>query len=185
MRTLIATTLAAGTLAVVPLGFTTAPAHANPCSQSSWVEMHKLDAYVAFRKNGDNSIYNKTRDNVTRTITYGYSRTYQVQKSWEVGASAGISWGVVSADVNSKYGRTYTQGTEVSKSEATTMVIRPDYTGWTQLIVYRHPIVWKKLRDQWHPATGTCKVITVAKALWQPPKHQMVPTTKKGHRYPS
>ncbi len=182
MRTLVvAAALAAGTL-VVPVA-ASAPAHANPCAQNPWVTMKKLPAYVDLRKNGDNSIFNRTQDPVQRTITYGYSHTYQVQKSWEVGGSAGISWSIVSASVESKYGKQYTSSDEVSRSEATTMTIRPGYTGWTRLVVYRHPIVWKKLRDTW---TGTeCKVHVIAKALWQPPKHQMVPITKKGHHFPA
>lgn len=182
MRTLIATAaLAAGTL-VVPVA-AAAPASANPCAQSPWVTMKKLDPFVDLRKNGDNSIYNRTLDPVQKTITYGYSHTYQVQKSWEVGGSAGISWSIVSANVESKYGKQYTSSDTVDKSESTTMTIRPHYTGWTRLLVYRHPIVWTKKRDVW---TGSrCKVHVIAKALWEPPRHQMVPITKKGHHYPA
>jgi hypothetical protein len=183
MRTLIAAgALAAGTL-VVPVAASAPPALANPCAQSPWVTMKLMKPYVDLRKNGDDSIYNRTQDPVTRTLDYGYSHTYQVQKSWEVGGSAGISWSIVSANVSTKYGKTYTQSDAVSAGEHTTMTIRPRYTGWTRLVVYRHPIVWKKLRDTW---TGTeCKVHVIAKALWQPPKHQMVPITKKGHHFPA
>jgi hypothetical protein len=182
MRTLIAAVaLGAGTL-VVPVA-AVAPAHANPCSQSTWVTMKKQHPYVDLRKNGDDSLYNRTKDPVTRDLAYGYSHTYQVQKSWEIGASAGISWSIVSASVSGKYGRTYTQSDAVTRTETTHMTIRPRWTGWTRLVVYRHPIVWKKLRDRW---TGSrCQVVVLAKAVWAPPKHQMVPITEKGHRYPA
>jgi hypothetical protein len=182
MRTLIAAAaLAAGTL-VVPVA-ASAPAHANPCRPSAWITMKKLDPYVQLRKNGDNSIYNRTLDPVHRTISYGYSHTYQVSHHWDVGASAGISWSIVSASVEAKYGRSYTRSNEVHKTESTDMTIRSHYTGWTRLLVYRHPIVWKKLHETW---TGSeCQTHVVAKAVWAPPKHQMVPITKKGHHFPA
>jgi hypothetical protein len=187
MRTLIATTLTAAACTLSSLAVPAAhAAHAErtPCAPAPWTSMRKLKPHVELRKNGmDDSVYNNTRDPVTRQVALGYSHTYQVQKSWEVGASAGISWSIVSASVSGKYGHSYTTSDTVNGSKTTTMTIRSHWTGWMRLIVYRHPIVWERLRDHWNG--HRCVTHTIAKAVWAPPKHQLVPITKKGHHYPS
>jgi hypothetical protein len=182
MRVLIASTALAASTLVVPLT-TSAPAHANPCNPGSWTTMHLNKVYVQRRDNGDNSYYNKTQDPSTETLTFGYQKTYQVEHHWETGGSAGISWSIVSANVEAKYGKSYTSSSTVHKDDSKTFTIRSHYTGWTRAIVYRHPVVWKRLKDHW---TGSrCETRTIAKAIWAPPRHQLVAITKKGHRYPA
>jgi len=184
MRTLIvATALAAGTL-VVPVA-TTAPAHATPCNNSARVTMWKADPFVTLRKNGKDSVYNRTQDPVTRTITYGYSHTYQVTHSWEVGASAGIDWKIVKASVNGKYGRAYTTSETTSRTDALTFTIRPRHTGWIRLVLYRRPVMWKKYNEIWNADKKQCVYHTIALAKWSPPKKQYVPITKRGQKFPA
>jgi len=184
MRKTLAAALAAGTLVTVPVTVQ-APAHATPCNNSARIKMWKLDPYVTLRKNGRDSVYNRTQDNVTRTLTYGYSHTYQVTHSWEVGGSLGIDWKVVKASVNGKYGRAYTSSVTTNRSDSLTFQIRPRHTGWVRLVLYRRPIMWKKYNERWSSTKQMCVYHTLALAKWSPPKRQYVPITRKGHVYPS
>jgi len=182
-RSLLAFSLAATAL-VVP--GTTAPAFATPCNQGTFHDVWKGDVFITDRINGENSIWNRPDDgqSVTQSVSYGLTTSRQVAKHWEAGASAGFDWGLVSADVEGKYGEEYTNAASTTVGWENTMTVKDGWTGWWRAIYYRRVVYWRAYTWRWDSTKAACVKRQIAKAYWGDPKRQYVAVKKEGHAFP-
>jgi len=185
MRRFLAVAVAAATVSLPLTVVGATPAGATPCDHSVRHAMKKGRVFVEKRVNGDHPVYNKTADPVTKSVSFGKSVTNSVNKHWELGASAGVGWGPVKADISAKYGKSYTRAATRSASDSITMTIRPKHTGWVRAIYYTKVIFWTAKTERWNKKKQKCVSKNIAKAFWGAPKIELVPVTKKGHHYPA
>lgn len=160
-------------------------ASATPCDhQHTTTKVYRNGTRIWQRINGSDSDYNRTKDPITRTLTFGKSESSSVRKHWEIGGSVSGGWGPVKVEISGKYGEDYVEAAETSASKSRTMSIRPGYTGWVRVIVYQRFVMWEQRVERWSSAQQACVMVLTDRARWAAPKVQYVSITKKGHRYP-
>lgn len=179
----LALVLAGATLSVMPV-VTAGPAEATPCSQGTYKNVYKRDVFVDARINGEDSVYNSTSSSAQYSVSYGREDSKSVTKHWEMGASAGFSFAGVGADVEAKYGKSYTDAASTSASKTITQSVKPRHTAWVRAVFYRRVLRWTAYTWRWSDRKDACVKRNIAVAYWGDPKVQYVLVQKEGHVYP-
>lgn len=171
---------------VVPLGALTSPALADSCDHSNHHSLYRGAVVIRNRDNGSMSYWNKSGPGIWHgRIDFGYSLSYAIDRHWEVGADAGFDWKIIRADVNGKYGESYTHGVSVSSNVSLQVDVPRRHTGWIRALTYQRVVYWKAWTERWNANRQRCERHTIAKAYWGDKQLQMVRVVKAGHVFPS
>ena len=161
------------------------PAAATPCNHSTFKEIWKGRVFVFARVPGEDSVYNNPGGGTVKmTVRYGHSVTRSVTRHWEVSGGGGVNWGVVSADISGKYGRSYVNAATAAKSFSLSVPVKDNYTAWIRADFYRRVVYWKAYTWRWDADQQRCEKRTIRKAYWGDPKRQWVVVQKKGRHHP-
>lgn len=183
MKKSLATVMIAATLTAVPMT-TGGPASATPCDQGTHKNVYKRDVLIAARYNGEDSVYNNSPTTAQYSVSYGREDTIGVEKHWETGAKAGFSFAGVGADVEAKYGKSYTTAASTSASKTITQSVKPHHTAWVRALFYRRVLRWTAYTWRWSAEKAACVKHDLAVAYWGDPKVQYVLVQKEGHVLP-
>jgi opacity protein-like surface antigen len=173
MRRHISSALATLLVATSLVAFSSGSAHAA-CDWSYYWKLTTRTPELVKRYKGE-SIYNNTKDPITRTVTTSITRDHRTTKSWEVGGEAGIDWKIVRAKVTGKYGESYVTGVSRSTSIADQMTIRVKHSGWMQANVWNRDVVAAYRRIAPH-----CGDQLVARAVYRDKYKNTEAKTKQG-----
>ena len=184
MKKSLAMLMVAASITAAPL-VDAGVASATPCSQGTYRSVYKRDVFVSKRINGEESVYNRTADPAQYSISFGRDETVGVEKHWETGAKAGFSLAGVGADVEAKYGKSYTSAATTSSSKTITQSVKPGHTAWVRAVFYQRVLRWTAYTWRWSDGAAACVRRDIATAYWGDPKVQYVLIQRTGQVFPA